>query len=53
MCSVAEAEAIAPKFGERMAKIEGGPRAMAQTVESVKLCASLKVRQEQAGLRLP
>lgn len=53
MCSVDEAESIAPKFGERMAKIEGGPRAMAQAVESVKLCASLKVKQGQAGLRLP
>ena len=51
MCTAADADSVAPKFKQRMSTIEGGPRALAQAVESVRLCASLKSRQGQ--LRLP
>lgn len=53
MCSVAEADSVVPKFGQRMSTLEGGPRALAQAVEEVKLCASLKTQQSRAGVQLP
>ncbi len=53
MCSVAEADLIVPKFGQRLSAMEGGPRTLAQAVEGVKLCASLKQKQQAAGLHLP
>ncbi len=53
MCSVVDADSITPKFGQRLSAMEGGPRTLAQAVESVKLCASLKEKQQAAGLHLP
>lgn len=53
MCSVAEADTVAPKFEKRLATLEGGPRALAQAVEVVKLCASLKLQHTQDRLSLP
>jgi alanyl aminopeptidase len=53
MCSIEAADTLTPKLTERMSTIEGGPRALAQTVEEVKLCAALKARQSQGGMTLP
>ncbi len=50
MCSPAEARQLSATWTERLKDVEGGPRALAQTVESIKLCAALKARHE-GGLR--
>ena len=50
MCSPAEAELMSAKWGERLRTVEGGPRSLAQTVESIDLCAALKARHAD-GLR--
>ncbi len=42
MCSAAEAVVIEARYRERMADVEGGPRALAQTVEGIKLCGALR-----------
>jgi alanyl aminopeptidase len=41
-CSEGEAAALENRFAERMAETDGGPRALAQAVERVRLCAALK-----------
>ena len=53
MCSIEEADSVVPKFTQRMSNVEGGPRTLAQTVEGIRLCASLKQKQGQNGLALP
>jgi len=50
MCSPAEADALQARFGPRMEKVEGGPREVEQTVESIRLCAAQKAAR--AGLPL-
>ncbi|NUS38997.1 MAG: hypothetical protein HOQ02_08240, partial [Lysobacter sp.] len=50
MCTGAEADALQAKFASRVADIEGGPRELQQTVESIHLCAAQ--RQARAGLPL-
>ncbi len=48
MCSSADAQTLQAKFGERMAKIEGGPLELKQSVEGIRLCeAALQARQGQ------
>ena len=42
MCSEAEAVDLHARYNERMAKVEGGPRGMAQAEEEVRLCAALR-----------
>jgi alanyl aminopeptidase len=49
MCSTAEADALQADFAPRVADIEGGPRELQQTVESIRLCAA----QQQARAGLP
>ncbi len=39
MCSDAEADELQAKFAARMADIEGGPRALQQEVEQIRMCA--------------
>ena len=41
-CSAEQATQLESRFGERMARTEGGPRAMSQAVERVRLCAALR-----------
>jgi alanyl aminopeptidase len=53
MCSAEESDLLQAKLAERAKPLEGGPRAIAQTSEGVKLCAALKARQQTAGLRIP
>jgi alanyl aminopeptidase len=48
-CSEAEAKEVESAFGAKVAKLEGGPRAMQQLVEGVRLCAALRAHQEQRG----
>jgi alanyl aminopeptidase len=40
MCSDDEADALEAKYSERMADVEGGPRQLKQTVESIRMCAA-------------
>ena len=48
MCSDADADALQARFGARMAKIEGGPLELKQSVEAVRLCAAqLQARRGQ------
>lgn len=48
-CSAAEAERLEAWFGPRTAEIPGSDRGLAQTVESIRLCAALREHQRQAG----
>lgn len=41
-CSDARAEELDAMFGDRVQALEGGPRALAQTLERIRLCAALK-----------
>ena len=43
--------ALSATWSERLKAMEGGPRALAQTVESIKLCAALKAKQSPLRLR--
>jgi alanyl aminopeptidase len=40
MCSDADAAELESKFSERMVDIEGGPRALKQTTEAIRMCAA-------------
>ncbi|MEO6409792.1 MAG: M1 family aminopeptidase [Burkholderiaceae bacterium] len=54
MCSEPEADALQERFGSRVAALDGGPRALAQTIEEVRLCAALRERQRiDIGVDLP
>ena len=44
-CDAASADALQARYGDRVASIEGGPRALAQNIEDVRLCAALKAAQ--------
>ena len=46
-CTVEEADALEARYGGRMDDVEGGPLALAQSVEGVRLCAARK--QAHAG----
>jgi hypothetical protein len=41
-CSEDEAQAVEARFGERLAGLEGGPRALAQLGEAIRLCSALR-----------
>ncbi len=45
-CSSAEAKEVQEFFGPRMAKVNGGPRNLAQMLESIKLCEARKKIQQ-------
>jgi cytosol alanyl aminopeptidase len=53
MCSMDEAVMLDSKFTERMRTIEGGPRTLLQTIESVQLCSSLRELQLKQGVSIP
>lgn len=44
LCSEKDAVGLHARYHERMAKVEGGPREMAQAEEAVRLCAALRAR---------
>ncbi len=41
-CSDARADELEQRFAERVQDLEGGPRALAQTLERIRLCAALR-----------
>jgi len=45
-CSAGEAQEVQEFFGPRMAKVNGGPRNLAQLLESIKLCEARKKTQQ-------
>jgi len=45
-CSADEAAQVQEFFGPRMAKVNGGPRNLAQTIENIKLCEQRKKVQQ-------
>ncbi|MCC6560940.1 MAG: M1 family metallopeptidase [Xanthomonadales bacterium] len=47
LCSTQGAEALQAFFAERVRNLEGGPRALSQSVEGVKLCAARVARHQQ------
>jgi alanyl aminopeptidase len=47
MCSAADATAVQAAFAARMKEVEGGPRALRQAGESIRLCAA--AREARAG----
>src|SRR5690606_11496547 len=53
MCSDAEADALEAKFARRMADVEGGPRALAQEVESIRMCAAQVAARKGQPLAFP
>ncbi len=53
LCSAAEADAVQALFAERLKPLEGGPRALAQAVERVRLCGALKTRVQATALAVP
>jgi alanyl aminopeptidase len=48
LCSKTEAESLQRFFMPRAARLEGGPRAVAQAVESVQLCAAKVARHKSS-----
>ncbi len=48
-CSEAEANEVEALFAARVASLEGGPRAMAQLVEAIRLCAALRAHHAKTG----
>ena len=48
-CSEAEAREVEKSFAAALAELEGGPRALAQLGEHVRLCAALRARSAPAG----
>ncbi len=53
MCSDAEADALEAKFAKRMADVEGGPRALAQELESIRMCAAQVAARRGQPLAFP
>ena len=53
MCSDAEADALEAKFAARMADVEGGPRELQQTVESIRMCAANVAARKGEPLAFP
>jgi alanyl aminopeptidase len=48
-CDEAHAREVETFFAPRIESIEGGPRALAQTLEDVRLCAAKRAAQEASG----
>jgi alanyl aminopeptidase len=48
-CDEKHADEVAAYFGPKIASLEGGPRALASTVEEVRLCAARKKTQEPSA----
>jgi hypothetical protein len=48
-CSEAEAREVEGHFRERVAGLEGGPRALAKLTERIRLCAALREHHQARG----
>jgi alanyl aminopeptidase len=48
-CSEAEAKEVEGRFSARLAPLEGGPRAMAQLGERIRLCEALRAHHTKSG----
>jgi alanyl aminopeptidase len=48
-CSEAEAREVEARFRERVAGLEGGPRALAKLTERIRLCAALREHHQARG----
>jgi len=48
-CSESDARDVATRFAEPLAALEGGPRALAQLAEAIRLCAALRAHHARAG----
>ncbi len=53
MCSNADADKLQAKFGKRMEDVEGGPRALKQTIEGVRMCAAQVEARKDEPLQFP
>jgi alanyl aminopeptidase len=53
LCSAGEADAMQARFTQRVQTLEGGPRALAQAAERVRLCGALKARVKTTPPPLP
>jgi len=53
MCSDADAAALQERFGARMAGVDGGPRALEQAVERIRMCAAQVEARRGQPLTLP
>jgi alanyl aminopeptidase len=53
LCTTADADALQASFAERLHQRDGGPRALAQAVEGVRLCAALQARHQGSNWQLP
>ncbi|MEP7283002.1 MAG: ERAP1-like C-terminal domain-containing protein, partial [Rubrivivax sp.] len=51
-CSRAAADTLQAKFAPRVQAIDGGPRALDQAVEQVRLCAALRARLQPAAAQM-
>jgi alanyl aminopeptidase len=49
LCTPRDAERLQPLFGARVADLDAGPRALAQAIEGVRLCAALAERQRASA----
>ena len=49
-CSEGDARDVETRFAEPLATLEGGPRALAQLAEGIRLCSALRAYQAQTGL---
>jgi cytosol alanyl aminopeptidase len=49
MCDEEQADGLHSRYAERFADVEGGPRALAQAEEGVRLCASLRAHHARSG----
>jgi aminopeptidase N len=50
-CSERDAREVAARFAAPLAQLEGGPRALTQLLEQIRLCAALRAHLQPAGLR--
>ncbi len=48
-CSESDARDVETRFAEPLARLEGGPRALAQLAEGIRLCAALRARHAPVG----
>jgi alanyl aminopeptidase len=49
LCTVRDAERLSPLFAARVHDLDAGPRALAQSIEGVRLCAALADRQRTSA----
>jgi alanyl aminopeptidase len=53
LCSTIDADAMEARFAERLRNLQGGPRALTQAAERIRLCAALQARHQGSAWQLP